>query len=90
MDAVPDTVRLYGDQLLVTLLTGFPFESGKAEVRKIDLVGGGTTTFIGGLTTAIDVNPIKRGSNPDQFLVLEFSTNMLPGAPGRLLWRDGL
>jgi hypothetical protein len=85
MDAVPDTVRLYGDQLLVTLLTGFPFESGKAEVRKIDLVGGSTTTFISGLTTLIDVNPVKRGSNPDQFLVLEFSTNMLSGAPGRLL-----
>lgn len=85
MDAVPDSVRLYGDQLLVTLLTGFPFESGKAEVRKIDLVGGGTTTFISGLTTAIDVNAVKRGSNPDQFFVLEFSTNMLAGAPGRLL-----
>lgn len=85
MDAVPDSVRLYGDQLLVTLLTGFPFESGKAEVRKIDLVGGGTTTFISGLTTSIDVNAVKRGSNPDQFFVLEFSTNMLSGAPGRLL-----
>ncbi len=85
MDAVPDSIRLYGDQLLVTLLTGFPFESGKAEVRRTDLVGGGTTTFISGLTTAIDVNAVKRGSNPDQYFVLEFSTNMLSGAPGRLL-----
>jgi hypothetical protein len=85
MDPVPDNIRIYGDQLLVTLLSGFPFESGKADVRKIDLVGGGTTTFISGLTTAIDVNAVKRGSNPDQFFVLEFSTNMLAGAPGRLL-----
>lgn len=88
MDAVPDTVRLYGDQLLVTLLTGFPFESGKSEVRKIDLVGGATTSFITGLTTAIDVNAVKRGSNPDQFFVLQYSTDLLSGAPGRLLLLD--
>ncbi|HEX7173688.1 MAG TPA: ScyD/ScyE family protein [Pyrinomonadaceae bacterium] len=86
MDAVPDSVRLYGDQLLVTLLTGFPFEQGRSEVRKVDLVGGGQTTFIGGLSTAIDMHAIRRGSNPDHFLVLEFSTNMLGGAPGRMLY----
>jgi hypothetical protein len=32
------------------------------------------------------VNAIERGDNPDHFLALEFSTNLLAGAPGRMLY----
>ena len=53
-EAVPDNVRLFGDQLLVPFLTGFPFPQGRAEIRKIDLVAGGNgAPFITGLTAAI-------------------------------------
>lgn len=89
IDAVPDSVRLYGDQLLVPLLTGFPFPAGKAEVRRVDLVTGENAPFIGGLTSAIDVLSVRlRRAAEDQFYVLQFSTNMLQNRPGSLLLYD--
>ena len=36
-EAVPDSIHLYGNRLLVTYLTGFPFASGLAEVRSVSL-----------------------------------------------------
>ena len=81
VEAVPDSVRLIGNQLLVTLLTGFPFPIGNAQVRAVDITTGTNAPFITGLTSAIDVLPDDDGG----FLTLEFSTNMLaPGTPGRL------
>ena len=84
-DAVPDGVRLFGKQLLVPLLTGFPFAPGVSEIRKINRVNNSQSTFIGGLTTAIDVLPIK-SMGQDQFFTLEFSANLTaqPLPPGRL------
>jgi hypothetical protein len=86
VDAVPDSVRVFGKQLLVTYLTGFPFPSGQAEVRRINLTNNSQTTVITGLTAAIDVLAVKGQAGEDQFYTLEFSTNMLsmPAAPGRL------
>lgn len=83
-EAVPDNVRVFGNQLLVTLLTGFPFAPGLAEVRKINLANNSQTTFIGGLTSAIDVLAVEGPEGNDQFYTLEFSTDLLAGAPGRL------
>jgi hypothetical protein len=84
IDPVPDSVRLFGNSLLVTFLTGFPFPAGLADVRQINLRTGETTQLIGGLSSAIDVLPvISRGSYPSVY-TLEFSTNQLAGAPGRL------
>ncbi len=88
VDAVPDGIRVFGDQLLVTFLTGFPFASGRAEVRSVATATGIDATFIGGLTTAIDVLPAKTRTGSDQFFVLEISTNLVMGAPGRLLRFD--
>ena len=87
VEAVPDSVRLLGDQLFVSLLTGFPFQPGLAEVRKVDIVSGSQETFIKGLTSAIDVLPVKVLGG-EKFFVLEFSANMLaqPSQPGRLLF----
>lgn len=87
-DAVPDGIRVFGDKLLVTFLTGFPFAAGRAEVRSVELATGKQATFIGGLTTAIDLLPVKTRLGADQFYVLEISSNLAQGAPGRLLRFD--
>jgi hypothetical protein len=68
----------------VPLLTGFPFAPGNAEIRRIRLVNGANEPFIGGLTSAIDVLPVEDEFGQNSFFVLEFSTNQLGGAPGRL------
>ncbi|MBA3322780.1 MAG: ScyD/ScyE family protein, partial [Pyrinomonadaceae bacterium] len=83
VEAVPDSIRLFGDQLLVPFLTGFPFQPGLAQVRTVDIATGNNAPFITGLTSAIDVLPVRTGG-ADRFFVLEFSANMLQGAPGRL------
>jgi hypothetical protein len=82
IDVVPDGIRLVGKSLLVPFLIGFPFPPGAAEVRKIRLANNSNEPFITGLTSAIDVLAIEGASN--QFFTLEFSTNQLMGAPGRL------
>jgi hypothetical protein len=85
VEPVPDSIRAFGKQLLVTYLTGFPFAAGQSEVHKINRVNNSHITFIGGLTTAIDVLPIEGTDGQTRFYVLEFSTNFLSNAPGRLL-----
>src|SRR5688572_33111030 len=40
IDAVPDSISLRGNELLVTTLTGFPFPPGRAEVRKVNITTG--------------------------------------------------
>lgn len=84
IDPVPDSLRLFGNSLLVTFLTGFPFPSGLADVRQIDLRTGADTQLIGGLSSAIDVLPVITPGFYPTVYTLEFSTNMLAGAPGRL------
>lgn len=84
IDTVPDSIRLIGKSLLIPTLTGFPFPQGSAEIRKIRLVNGANEPFITGLSSAVDVLPAKTSGGDDQFFTLEFSTNMLAMAPGRL------
>lgn len=84
IDAVPDGLRLMGNQLLVPLLTGFPFLSQFAEIRSIDLTTGTDSQFIGGLTSAVDVLPLSVVCGfCHEVYTLEISTNLLMGAPGR-------
>jgi len=83
IDAVPDSLRVFGNKLLITFLTGFPFPAGLSDVRQIDLDSGAESQFIGGLTTAIDVLPTANGFC-HSFYTLELSTNLAGGAPGRL------
>jgi hypothetical protein len=106
IDAVPDSVRLVGDNLLVPTLTGFPFPSGRATIRQINIVNGGQESYVSNLTTAIDVltyqgtpdgrrqqaNAADKGfaqvrvpNELTHYLALEFSTDFLQNAPGRLL-----
>jgi hypothetical protein len=86
VDAVPDSVRAYGNQLLVTFLTGFPFSAGDSKVLLVDPVTGATAPFISWLNSAIDIvyRPRGNGGRP-QFFLLEYSSNFLAGAPGRVL-----
>ncbi|HEY0157564.1 MAG TPA: ScyD/ScyE family protein [Thermoanaerobaculia bacterium] len=83
VDPVPDSIHVRGNDLVVTTLTGFPFPAGRASVLRIATAGGAAGTLVSGLTAAIDSAPLGQGPN-DPLLVLEFSTNMLQGATGRL------
>ena len=91
VDAVPTTVRVYGDQVLVSFLTGFPFNRGEARVLAFNPEQRTVEPFISGLTSATDVLWHTRPNGASRFYVLEFSTNQsaTPAAPGRLLRFDG-
>ncbi len=95
VEAVPDNLHLIDGNLLVPTLTGFPFVSGLADIRTVDPNTGSSSSFISGLSSAIDVAETDCGRRwffshhpwPNQnhgYLTLEFSTNQLAGAPGRL------
>jgi hypothetical protein len=119
IEAVPTNIHRFGNQFLVSLLTGFPFAMNVAEIRRVSFKGF-DDSFITGLTTAMDV--VKVGDDEDKlasgdesllgtakggglitakdsveisddsltpgdgnsYYTLEFSTNLLGGAPGRL------
>lgn len=82
IDPVPDSIHFRGSDLVITTLTGFPFPNGGASVLRVT-TGGTVAPLIPGLTTAIDSAPLGNGAN-DPLVTLEFSTNMLQGAPGRV------
>ena len=87
LDAVPTSVRVYGNQLLVSFLTGFPFYPGYARVLAVNPGPGTTEPFIFGISSTTDVlwRPVSGGAS--QFFTLEFSQNQsaTPPPPGRLL-----
>ncbi|MGH9663104.1 MAG: ScyD/ScyE family protein, partial [Bryobacteraceae bacterium] len=84
-EAVPNSVRAYGDQLLVSLLSGAPFVSGASRIMAVDPSTGNSTLFISLLSSAIDVLYRAKADGSPQFFVLEYSENLLGGAPGKLL-----
>jgi hypothetical protein len=79
IEPVPDSIHRVGNQLLVTMLTGFPFVQGLAEVQTVSLNSGEHETLIPGLTSAIDVLALDTS-----YYTLEFSTNLLAQQPGRI------
>jgi hypothetical protein len=85
VEAVPDSIHFFEGQLLTTLLSGFPFPVGGAQVRTVDPSSGTNAPFITGLTSAIDLLPVRVSGGSTGFLTLEFSADQLaPGLPGRL------
>lgn len=87
VEPVPDAIHRIGNTLLVPHLTGFPFIQGFSEVRAVSLQSGEHETLIPGLTSAIDVMKIggeDLAGNGLSYLTLEFSSNQLAGAPGRI------
>lgn len=85
-EAVPTSVRPHGHKLLVTLLSGAPFVPGTSRVMEVDPATGTSTMFIPWLSSAIDVLFRGGSSVGDQFFVLEYSANLMQGAPGKLLY----
>jgi hypothetical protein len=83
-EAVPDSIRFYNGQLLVTLLTGFPFTPGNSKVMSVDPATGAATPLFENLSATIDVAPRVRFLRTTEFLVLEYSSNFLQGAPGQV------
>ncbi|MBC7925901.1 MAG: ScyD/ScyE family protein [Bryobacteraceae bacterium] len=90
IEAVPTGVRVYGNQVLVSFLSGFPFYPGFARVLAVNPVTRTAEPFINGLTSAVDVAVGPSGSARPSFFALEFSVNQSaqPAAPGRLLRFD--
>ena len=90
LDSVPTSVRIYGDQLLVRFLTGFPFVPGNARVLAVNPGAGTTEPFIFGLTSVTDILWRPRNDGQYAFYVTEFSQNQsaTPAPPGRLLRYD--
>lgn len=90
LDSVPTSIRVYGDELLVSHLTGFPFVPGNARVVTVNPKTGTVAPFINGLTSVTDVLWRERPNGAAQFFVLEFSANQsaTPAPPGRLLRFD--
>lgn len=90
VDAVPTSIRTYGNQLLVSFLTGFPFTPGYARVSAINPDQRTVEPFIASITSAVDVLWRPRAEGRSQFFVLEFSQNQSaqPAPPGRLLRYD--
>jgi hypothetical protein len=88
--SVPTNVRIYGDQLLVSFLSGFPFPREATQVSVVNSSTGVAEQFISGLTSAVDVLWRSRANGQRQFFVLEFSTNQMmnPAPPGRLIRYD--
>ena len=84
IENVPTSIRWDGDQLLVTLLSGFPFIAGLSEVQSIDPDTGDNVVVISGLASAIDVIPLRDDDRTVGYLTLEYSLAHLAGGPGRL------
>lgn len=87
LEPVPTGVAAYRGSLLVSLETGFPFPSGASSIQKVDPQTGAATPFITGLTEAIDVL-VSPANGHEKIYVIELSTDLLNGAPGRLLKFD--
>jgi hypothetical protein len=89
-DAVPTSVRIYGDQVLMSFLTGFPFNPGSARVLAVNPAERTVEPFIFGLSSAVDVLWRPTNGPRPQFFTLEFSQNQSaqPPGPGRLLRYD--
>jgi hypothetical protein len=83
-EAVPNSIQLLAGRLMVTLLTGFPFATGNSKVMLVDPTSGSAEVLLENLTNTIDIAWRSRFFGGVDFYVLEFSTDLLNNAPGRL------
>jgi hypothetical protein len=86
-EAVPTSVRVFGNKVIVSLLTGSPVVPGLARVLVGDPQTRTVANLITGLSSAIDVLWVDTPESEGRFFVLEFSRDRTarPPAPGRLL-----
>lgn len=88
IEPVPDGIHAYGNQLIVTLLSGAPFVNGQARVVAVDPATGAQNLFIAVLSSAIDVGYVPQGLSRPIFYVLQYSSNLATGNAGQLLRYD--
>ncbi|MEP7365440.1 MAG: ScyD/ScyE family protein [Acidobacteriota bacterium] len=89
IDAVPTGAVVVGNQVLVSMLSGFPFLPGNGSVRAVNITASPVTVdpWITGLNSAIDIG-YRTVSGANRFFVLGFSSNMLGQPPGAgQLWQ---
>lgn len=86
IDSVPASIREAGGDFIVSFLTGFPFGAGAASIWRVNRASGAVVRLAGGLQTAVDVLPLS--DDASQCYVIEYSSNFLAGAPGRLVQVD--
>src|SRR5690606_33450697 len=67
---------------------GFPFAPFVSSVVYVDPATRESHTFIAGLTSAVDIEVMPNPGQRPTFYTLEFSTQFLEGAPGRLMRYD--
>jgi hypothetical protein len=80
-DPVPTSIFRRADgTFLVSTLGGFPFATGSAKIHSVNPTTGASTPLIEGLTSATNVIEVNGA-----IYVLEISSSLLTGAPGRLL-----
>ncbi|MCC7155760.1 MAG: ScyD/ScyE family protein [Bryobacterales bacterium] len=86
VDSVPTGAVVVGNQILVSMLSGFPFVPGQARVMAVNLPSGTIDPWINLLTSATDIGVRVTAAGEYQYLVLGFSDNMsaTPPRPGRL------
>ncbi len=86
VDYVPTAAMVYGNEILVTNLSGFPFVPGQASVKSVNPRTGAADPWINGLTSAIDIGMSRSPRGGPEFFVLSFSGNMraTPPAAGEL------
>ena len=87
VEAVPTSITPYGNVLLVSLLSGFPFVPGLSAIMAVDPVTGAASPFIGGLTSTTSVLYRTKEDGSNQWFALEFSLNLGASSPppGRLV-----
>src|SRR5581483_3431333 len=88
IEAVPDSIQPYGNQLLVTLLSGAPFVSGQSRVILVDPATGSQSFFVALLNSAIDIGYVPQQADRPIFYVLQYSSALAKGGPGQLLRYD--
>jgi hypothetical protein len=85
IENVPTSIRWDGGTLLVTLFSGAPFFlQGYSQVHAVDPRTGAHAPLITGLSSALDVIPLRSFGTVESYLTLEINlTFPIPG-PGRL------
>lgn len=87
-EASPTSIRAYGDHLLVSEFSGAPFLPGNSIVASVDSNTGAVTPVVKNLSFAIDALEVRQGFRSG-ILIVEYSTDLLTGAPVQLLFYDG-
>jgi hypothetical protein len=80
IDTVPTSAHGYGDDLVVSFLSGFPFPAGAAGARLVGPHTGKNELLFSGFRMVTDVLPLASSSTT--FFVLEFESS--PNGTGRL------